>query len=218
MKRPSVTKKDASTAKRLHGYGNAIHPLTAKTFIEMVMQQGPDAGATVRERSDALQRKLASAVQVIAANSEGDPLYQFRYEEKFTLGGWMYPHLVKSPRKGTKLAGWPTPLAHDAKGISGRAAKGIADDLVSMVEKISYKTDYQHPAMPDWEWVMCSDGKLRPIEPHSFDDGKIDIASHARWLMGLPKAWDDCAKSALASMQEKRAADRAARNFKERYK
>ena len=120
------------------------------------------------------------------------------------------------------LASWPTPRREDGESSGMRHSRGVADTLTAMA---SWST----PSSRDWkdtpgmsETGVNPDGSKRtrldqlPRQAQLMVSGGGQIGSpagtgnngqlnpsHSRWLMGLPKAWDDCIITALSKLKRR---------------
>lgn len=98
------------------------------------------------------------------------------------------------------LAGWPTPMAHEARlGYQRRdtGKKGTQESLTTVVVNSIGKRDHLPPHQPARRTVSGETliGSYAEME----NGGQLNPA-HCRWLMGLPPAWDVCAVMAMQSM------------------
>jgi hypothetical protein len=95
------------------------------------------------------------------------------------------------------LAAWPTPMAGTPaqKGYNEAGNSDSSRKMVALCRFPAPSTDSGDQPIgyllgPNgWETVPAS-GQLN--------------AAHSRWLMGLPKEWDDCGVTAMASLRKSR--------------
>jgi hypothetical protein len=140
---------------------------------------------------------------------------QIGLENEAKLSGWTTPQahdvtgrsLHQKEIHGTKhecadlvtearLGAWPTPMAQ-TPAQNGNNPAGNSDSSRKTVEMCQWPVD---PSMDSGEtpigYLLGPNG--REVVPAS---GQLN-AGHSRWLMGLPRAWDDCAVTAMASLRK----------------
>jgi hypothetical protein len=83
-----------------------------------------------------------------------------------------------------QLAGWPTPATTDHKG--GYQGGRIRDGKLS-TDRLDVTAQLAGPAR------LTATGELLTGSSAGMESGGQLRPAHSRWLMGLPKAWDECA-------------------------
>jgi hypothetical protein len=128
------------------------------------------------------------------------------------LAGWATPASTDGARGGemteamsgtslvqmTKMAGWPTPMA-GTPAQKGYNEAGNSDSSRKTVEMCQWPVD------PSTAFGETPIGYL--LGPNGWEivpaSGQLN-AAHSRWLMGLPRAWDDSGVTAMASSRKPR--------------
>lgn len=107
------------------------------------------------------------------------------------------------PRKA-QLAAWSTPTTHDAKGTDRNRysengkEQGRSNALQDQVQLLTAKGNYNHPVR------QTASGEIQIGYPVGMENGGLLNPAHSRWLMGLPKEWDDCALMAMPLSRKSR--------------
>lgn len=91
------------------------------------------------------------------------------------------------------LAGWATPQASDGKVTQGRTTAFREGCTSLMVVE----------AMPFGPARRTATGEMLTGSSAGMESGGQLAPSHSRWLMGLPRAWDECAPKSLPKSRKK---------------
>jgi len=96
------------------------------------------------------------------------------------------------------LAGWTTPQAHDASGRSKtqKAKHGTKHGCACLVRDCD-KLAVEHPAR------LTASGEMLTGSTAGMESGGQLRPAHSRWLMGLPRAWDECAPKSSPKSRKK---------------
>lgn len=142
--------------------------------------------------------------------------------------GTVRPHDTGIPLpQRVALAAWPTPTVGNANGsqsFEGLSATGRTPDgrkVAVSLNHVATMLDFENQngvfrmgperkenmGYAKWPYGpsrLTADGELRIGSTAGTASGGQLNPTHSRWLMGLPPAWDDCAVTAMQSMQKPR--------------
>ncbi len=176
-------------------------------------------------RSDALQSSLESKLRA-KTQTLGSTLYKLTWKPWATSSGRSRSRLRASVRRisETGCTGWPTTTTRDWKdggnpevnvelnSLLGRVVwlAGWPTPLVGGTSPASHgqiSGDYRR-AMEVIKDVpqptrLTATGELLIGSSAGMESGGQLAPSHSRWLMGLPRAWDECAPKSLPNSRKK---------------
>lgn len=136
--------------------------------------------------------------------------------ETAPLAGWQTPAASDSSRAGTgitpgmtgqslvqmvKAAGWPTPNAGTPQSLRGSGqdpeTRKVQGHQINLKDAVRYLI-HDQPAR------LTACGQMLTGSSAGMESGGQLNPEHSRWLMGLPREWDDCAPTETPSMLKRR--------------
>lgn len=96
-----------------------------------------------------------------------------------------------------KLAGWVTPTTRDWKDTAGMTAQRGGKDRLDQLPRQAFMVQ---PIR------LTASGEMLTGSSAGMESGGQLNPAHSRWLMALPKEWDDCAPTAMQSTRKSRKA------------
>lgn len=99
------------------------------------------------------------------------------------------------------LAGWRTPTAQSPNSLRGNgqdpAKRQAGGHTINLTDEVNWLKDNPQPAR------LTASGQLLTGSTAGMESGGQLRPAHSRWLMGLSRAWDECAPKSLIRSRKK---------------
>lgn len=166
--------------------------LLEKGWVTTTTRDWKDSGADIKPRGDGSERFDQLPRQ---ANLAGWPTPNTMTGGQTSRGGDRKGELLMGGM--AQLAGWPTPMTQDDNcsrvanpqeyAVKRLARKGASSNLAQTAQAYAWATAQDGPAR------LTATGELLTGSTAAMESGGQLRPAHSRWLMGLPRAWDECA-------------------------
>jgi hypothetical protein len=185
----------------------AMNPWRSNDLNDFVMLAGWSSPTVVeRERSPAVIEKLAKK----RFEEHGQTTVPLYHCEQAQLAGWPTTTTTDALRQPSPdfttpnitlnhagaLAGWPTPNCSNDR--EARPVIMKREDGTKNQQRLQDFAAITGPAR------LTATGEMLTGSSAGMESGGQLNPAHSRWLMGLPKEWDDCAVTAMQSLRPQR--------------
>jgi len=183
-----------------HGMANLNDTVQLAGWTTTTTRDWKDSGADIKPRADGSMRF--------------DQL-----PRQANLAGWPTPTATDaakqgnvSPRPGAMalpetatLAGWMTPKASDPDFSTPRTSgRPMHKSTFLQTQAIVNLTDHKGSDLPLCQPArLTASGEMLTGSSAGMASGGQLRPAHSRWLMGLPRAWDECAPKSLTRSRKK---------------
>ena len=181
------------------GQDHALANLSARQAKEQGLLTSGTCGqhSTTSSACADLTSSLVSKLQVKTA-LVGSTLYTLTWKQRDTPAGRLIYALRASARRtsdsasGGSQSGWATPTVRDQKDTGN-----LSGSMVRLDGKL------RDDALPRALWLHLFGRRLDVNAEEMARSASCHLLT-ARWLMGLPPEWDDCAVTAMQLLPQRR--------------